>query len=68
MNFPMSDKYRKNAFHCVRLAQACNSAESKLVLLMMARGWINMGKRSANRLPLETDPAKAHPGLEIATS
>ena len=68
VNFPMSDKYRKNAFHCVRLAQASNNADSKLVLLMMARGWINMGELSANQFPSDTDTAKAHPGLEIATS
>jgi hypothetical protein len=64
----MSDQYRENAFHCVRLAQASNNAESKLVLLMMARGWINMGEFSGNRFPLETNAAKAHPGEKIATS
>jgi hypothetical protein len=67
VNFPMPDKYRKNAFHCVRLAQASNNAEGKLILLMMARGWINIGKLSARQSPLETDRAKADLGFEIAT-
>jgi hypothetical protein len=64
----MSDQYRENAFRCVRLAQASSNSESKLVLLMMARGWINMGELSADRFPSKTDAAKVHPGLEIATS
>jgi hypothetical protein len=64
----MPDQYRENAFHCVRLAQASNNSETKLVLLMMARGWIKMGELLAYRPPSETDTAKTHPGLEIATS
>jgi hypothetical protein len=45
----MSDHHRENAFDCVRLAQKSDSGPVKLVLLMMSRGWIEMGKLSAAR-------------------
>jgi hypothetical protein len=64
----MSDQYRANAFHCVRLAQASSNSDGKLVLLMMARGWIEMGEFAARRSPSETDATKVHPSLEMATS
>jgi hypothetical protein len=62
----MSDQYRENAFHCVRLAQVSRNSDSKLVLLMMARGWIEMGELSARKSLFETP--EAHPGMEMATS
>jgi hypothetical protein len=62
----MSDQYRENAFHCVRLAQASGNSASKLVLLMMARGWIEMGELSARQSL--SDTAKAHLSLEVAAS
>ena len=46
----MSDHYRENAFGCVRLAQKSDSGPIKDVLLMMARGWTEMGKLAAARL------------------
>jgi len=64
----MSDHYRENAFDCVRLAQRSDSGPIKLVLLMMARGWTEMGKLSARR-PLGNEGVKASKsGVEIGNA
>jgi hypothetical protein len=60
----MSDEYQQNAFHCVRLAHAYNHSESKLVLLMMARGWMTMKEMSFRSSAAEQTP---EPNLEAAT-
>jgi hypothetical protein len=47
----MSERYKSNAFDCVRLAHGSSSSESKVVLLMMARAWIKMGEMAARAAP-----------------
>jgi hypothetical protein len=63
-----SHHYRENAFDCVRLAQRSDSGSIKLVLLMMARGWIEMGKLSAGRLSANEVATTSKSGVEIGNA
>jgi hypothetical protein len=48
----MSDRYRQNAFECVRLAQTSTNSECKVVLLIMARAWMKLMQLSRERTAL----------------
>jgi hypothetical protein len=56
----MSERYKSNAFDCVRLAHGSSSSESKVVLLMMARAWIKLGEMAAHAAPQPDIAEAAH--------